>query len=244
MRPDRAVRDALRRAAGKPAGGRAGRQRGGCRGRGGADGGATGFNFAGREASGLLAGLDRARARFASRNTWQRMQRTAMQRDFSWQTAARHYLELCMMNWCPASGSAMRHRCASRMTRWRVRGPGGTTMTSRRPNPVSHANREPLDWDLAGASRRQARLQGNVLLPETALRRHPLLAGQVQDLSPHGVRCHGKLVRGRDRRQAREGAAGRKPVKPSRAAPRLRSSPCGSRRRQGNSASERPGRAA
>ena len=57
-------------------------------------GDATGFSFAGDGASGLLAGLDRARARFASRDTWQRMQRTAMRRDFSWRTAARHYLAL------------------------------------------------------------------------------------------------------------------------------------------------------
>jgi starch synthase len=57
-------------------------------------GDATGFNFGGDGASGLLAGLDRARIRFAHRDAWQRMQRTAMQRDFSWQTAARHYLAL------------------------------------------------------------------------------------------------------------------------------------------------------
>jgi starch synthase len=55
-------------------------------------GDATGFNFAGDGASGLLVGLDRARARFARRETWQTIQRTAMERDFSWQTAARHYL--------------------------------------------------------------------------------------------------------------------------------------------------------
>jgi starch synthase len=57
-------------------------------------GDATGFSFAGDGASGLLAGLDRARARFANRDTWQRMQRTAMGRDFSWHTAAQHYLAL------------------------------------------------------------------------------------------------------------------------------------------------------
>jgi starch synthase len=57
-------------------------------------GDATGFNFEGDCASGLLVGLDRARARFASRETWQRMQRTAMRRDFSWHTAAQHYLAL------------------------------------------------------------------------------------------------------------------------------------------------------
>ncbi len=55
---------------------------------------ATGFNFAGDGAPGLLAGLDRARARFASTNTWQQIQRTAMRRDFSWHTAARRYLAL------------------------------------------------------------------------------------------------------------------------------------------------------
>jgi starch synthase len=57
-------------------------------------GDATGFRFAEDGASGLLAGLDRARARFARRDSWQRMQRTAMGRDFSWHTAARHYLAL------------------------------------------------------------------------------------------------------------------------------------------------------
>jgi starch synthase len=57
-------------------------------------GDATGFSFVGEGASGLLAGLDRARARFASREAWRRMQRTAMRRDFSWQTSARHYLAL------------------------------------------------------------------------------------------------------------------------------------------------------
>ena len=56
--------------------------------------GATGFTFAEASHAGLLAGLVRALARFASRDTWQLMQRTAMTRDFSWDTAARRYLEL------------------------------------------------------------------------------------------------------------------------------------------------------
>jgi starch synthase len=56
--------------------------------------GATGFGFAKETAGGLLAGLDRACAWFASRHTWHRMVRTAMERDFSWDTAARHYLKL------------------------------------------------------------------------------------------------------------------------------------------------------
>jgi starch synthase len=55
---------------------------------------ATGFCFAEESALGLLAGLDRARVQFAHPDTWHRMQRTAMARDFSWETAARRYLEL------------------------------------------------------------------------------------------------------------------------------------------------------
>jgi starch synthase len=55
---------------------------------------ATGFSFAEPSAAELLAGLDRACVRFASQHAWQRMQRTAMQRDFSWDMAARRYLEL------------------------------------------------------------------------------------------------------------------------------------------------------
>jgi starch synthase len=57
-------------------------------------GDATGFSFAGESASGLLAGLDRARARFANRDAWERIQRTAMERDFGWPIAARRYLAL------------------------------------------------------------------------------------------------------------------------------------------------------
>jgi starch synthase len=55
---------------------------------------ATGFSFAEANVAGLLAGLDRACDRFANQHAWQRMQRTAMQRDFSWDTAARRYVEL------------------------------------------------------------------------------------------------------------------------------------------------------
>jgi starch synthase len=56
--------------------------------------GATGFGFAEETAEGLLAGLDRACAWFARQHTWQRMVRTALDRDFSWDTAARQYLKL------------------------------------------------------------------------------------------------------------------------------------------------------
>jgi starch synthase len=55
---------------------------------------ATGFGFAGESGAELLAGIDRACARFASQSIWQRMQRTAMQRDFGWDAAAMRYLEL------------------------------------------------------------------------------------------------------------------------------------------------------
>jgi len=54
--------------------------------------GATGFSFAEESAEGLLAGLDRALFRFHHQDTWRRMQRTAMERDFSWRAAARRYL--------------------------------------------------------------------------------------------------------------------------------------------------------
>jgi starch synthase len=56
--------------------------------------GATGFGFAEESPAALLAGLDRACARFAGRDIWQLMQRTAMARDFSWDAAALRYLDL------------------------------------------------------------------------------------------------------------------------------------------------------
>ncbi len=55
---------------------------------------ATGFTFAQASAPELLAGLDRACDWFASQHGWQRMQRTAMERDSSWDAAAIRYLDL------------------------------------------------------------------------------------------------------------------------------------------------------
>jgi starch synthase len=56
--------------------------------------GATGFSFSEESPAALLAALDRACTRFANRDVWQHMQRTAMTRDFGWDTAARRYLNV------------------------------------------------------------------------------------------------------------------------------------------------------
>jgi starch synthase len=55
---------------------------------------ATGFSFAEESAAGILASLDRACARFVQQDSWRGIQRTAMERDFGWDTAAERYLAL------------------------------------------------------------------------------------------------------------------------------------------------------
>jgi starch synthase len=59
-----------------------------------ADGSATGFVFDDAAPAALQLTLQRASALFADRNSWRRMMRQAMTRDFSWEAAARRYVEL------------------------------------------------------------------------------------------------------------------------------------------------------
>jgi starch synthase len=59
-----------------------------------ADGSATGFAFDEASAAALAAALGRARSLYPQRELWQRMMRRAMTRDFTWEAAARRYLEL------------------------------------------------------------------------------------------------------------------------------------------------------
>lgn len=56
--------------------------------------GASGFSFDAAGGAALLDGVDRACARFAHKPAWQRMQQTAMRRDFGWAASARRYLSL------------------------------------------------------------------------------------------------------------------------------------------------------
>jgi starch synthase len=56
--------------------------------------GATGFSFTEESQAGMLACVDRAGHQFTNPETWRRMQNAAMQRDFSWDRAARSYLDL------------------------------------------------------------------------------------------------------------------------------------------------------
>ncbi|MBK8016311.1 MAG: glycogen synthase GlgA [Betaproteobacteria bacterium] len=55
---------------------------------------ATGFLFRDPTPEALAEALDRAVGAFAHRRVWRRMQRAGMARDFSWDAAARTYLEL------------------------------------------------------------------------------------------------------------------------------------------------------
>lgn len=55
---------------------------------------ATGFVFNEPSAGALLEAIKRALLLFDDPHTWQTMQKTAMRRDFSWQTSARHYMDL------------------------------------------------------------------------------------------------------------------------------------------------------
>jgi starch synthase len=59
-----------------------------------AEGSATGFAFDDATPPALEAALQRATALFADRNAWRRLMRRAMTRDFSWEVAARRYVEL------------------------------------------------------------------------------------------------------------------------------------------------------
>ena len=59
-----------------------------------ADGSATGFAFDGLTPAALLAAIGRAADLMHQRDIWQRMIRRAMTRDFSWEAAARSYLNL------------------------------------------------------------------------------------------------------------------------------------------------------
>jgi starch synthase len=59
-----------------------------------ADGTATGFVFDGDNTEALMAAVQRAVDLFGQRELWQRIMRRAMAQDFSWDTSARHYLDI------------------------------------------------------------------------------------------------------------------------------------------------------
>jgi starch synthase len=56
--------------------------------------GVTGFLFEKAEAQALIAAVRRALAAYADPARWRRLQRAAMERDFSWSAAARRYADL------------------------------------------------------------------------------------------------------------------------------------------------------
>ena len=56
--------------------------------------GVTGFMFGRLEEASLLEAAMRAAAAWRDPARWQRMQRAAMARDFSWEAAARRYADL------------------------------------------------------------------------------------------------------------------------------------------------------
>ncbi|MDI6728920.1 MAG: glycogen/starch synthase [Thermodesulfovibrionales bacterium] len=56
--------------------------------------GETGFLFNDYSSRGLMSGIGRALACYADRELWQRMTKSAMGKDFSWERSARLYLEL------------------------------------------------------------------------------------------------------------------------------------------------------
>jgi starch synthase len=60
----------------------------------GADSRATGFQFDGATPAALEAALQRANALYRRPEVWRQLMRRAMAQDFSWDDAARHYLEL------------------------------------------------------------------------------------------------------------------------------------------------------
>jgi hypothetical protein len=95
VRPDRDVRQPLRRAADRPAH----RRPLGDDLRCGAaetirDATATGFLFDDESADGLLEGVYRALALYRRPLVWRQLQLHGMGRDFSWATSARKYLEV------------------------------------------------------------------------------------------------------------------------------------------------------
>ncbi len=55
---------------------------------------ATGFTFDDESPQGLMSAVGRAVALFRERESWRRMMRRAMTRDFSWGTAARQYIAI------------------------------------------------------------------------------------------------------------------------------------------------------
>lgn len=59
-----------------------------------ADGSATGFMFKRMVAEDLLGAARRAAALYRDRHAWRQLQRNGMTRDFSWDGAAGHYLEI------------------------------------------------------------------------------------------------------------------------------------------------------
>ncbi len=59
-----------------------------------ATGDATGFYFEQPDSADMLAGIDRAIALYRQPDAWHRLQQTAMQQDFSWDSSARAYLQV------------------------------------------------------------------------------------------------------------------------------------------------------
>ena len=78
------------------------------------DGAATGFAFDDETPQGLISAAGRAVALFRERESWQRMMRRAMTRDFSWAAAARHYIAIYRTLRPDLSVKAERNRSASR----------------------------------------------------------------------------------------------------------------------------------
>jgi starch synthase len=58
------------------------------------DGTATGFAFDDETPEGLISAVGRAVALLRERESWQRIMRRAMTRDFSWEAAAREYIAI------------------------------------------------------------------------------------------------------------------------------------------------------
>jgi starch synthase len=78
------------------------------------DGAATGFAFDDETPQGLISAVGRAVALFRERESWQRMMRRAMTRDFSWAAAARRYIAIYRTLRPDLSVMAERNRSASR----------------------------------------------------------------------------------------------------------------------------------
>src|SRR5438132_7281749 len=78
------------------------------------DGTATGFAFDEETPQGLISAVGRAVVLFRERESWQRMMRRAMTRDFSWDAAAAHYIAIYRTLRPDLSVKAERSRSASR----------------------------------------------------------------------------------------------------------------------------------